>query len=54
MDYTVLTDKQLIDHVRERGEMTILEAELTCRLERALDEVDACAATQVAGGDDDA
>lgn len=47
MDYTTLTDKQLIAHVRDRGNLTPVESELSCRLERALDELDLCVRAHV-------
>lgn len=42
MDYTSMTDSELIRHVKGRGasHSTDIELELVCRLERALDALD--------------
>lgn len=40
MPYSAFTDEELIRHVHSLVGTTPLEGELTCRLERALEEVD--------------
>ena len=41
MDYTQLTDTELVAMLRQRGDLSQVELELIERLERALDALDA-------------